>query len=558
MRILKTEILFIIIFIFLFNHDLISQSIVNSKHNLSVSGPGTIKASSETEICIFCHTPHNSSPQKPLWNRQDPALNYTLYTSSTTNATLGQPDGSSILCLSCHDGTIALGNVLSRTTPIEFTGGITTMPSGTSNLTKDVSNDHPVSFVYNSTLATLDGELVNPSGLTGPVQLENQKMQCISCHDPHSQLLTDFLVTTNEYSGLCNYCHQRNYWNSTSHKLSNATWNGTGTDPWFHTDYTTVSRNACENCHNPHSADGKKLLMNFLPEENNCYTCHNGNVASKNIQTQFNKQYRHNVAGYLQVHDPIEPNVVQTRHVECQDCHNPHASKNQTANPPNVNGFLTGVKGVNGNGASVDPAQYQYEICYRCHADSPDKPPSASPRVININNVRLDFDLSNPSYHPIEGPGKNTTTITLIPPWTTTSVMYCTHCHASDGTTSPAGPHGSIYPQILKYNYNRDGQVWITGTEGYALCYQCHEINAVKTVHERMRTSHAKKSSCNTCHDPHGISGGTAINNPYLINFNTNTVSVGVLGVIKYEYISPGHGRCTLKCHSHDHDPATY
>jgi hypothetical protein len=95
-----------------------SQSVVTTVHNLSVTGPGTVKASSETEVCIFCHTPHNSKPAGPLWNREDPGATYVLYNSSTLQAVPGQPDGSSILCLSCHDGTIALGNVVSRTTDI--------------------------------------------------------------------------------------------------------------------------------------------------------------------------------------------------------------------------------------------------------------------------------------------------------------------------------------------------------------------------------------------------------------------------------------------------------
>ncbi|MCB0284279.1 MAG: hypothetical protein KDF60_16955, partial [Calditrichaeota bacterium] len=120
-----------------------SQSIVNSKHNLSVSGSGDIKATSESEICIFCHTPHQSSPRKPLWNRQDPGSVYEIYNTSTTDASAGQPDGSSLLCLSCHDGTIALGDVLSRAQPIEFSGGISVMPPGTSNLTTNLSDDHP-------------------------------------------------------------------------------------------------------------------------------------------------------------------------------------------------------------------------------------------------------------------------------------------------------------------------------------------------------------------------------------------------------------------------------
>ena len=88
------------------------ESVVNSKHDLSARGPGPIRAVSEQEICIFCHTPHNASPQTPLWNRSDPRLHYRIYESSTTDARIDQPSGPSKMCLSCHDGTMALGEVL--------------------------------------------------------------------------------------------------------------------------------------------------------------------------------------------------------------------------------------------------------------------------------------------------------------------------------------------------------------------------------------------------------------------------------------------------------------
>ncbi|MEK7684934.1 MAG: hypothetical protein AAB466_05895 [Verrucomicrobiota bacterium] len=45
-----------------------AESIVNSKQNLSTSSPGAVKAVTESEICVFCHTPHNSSTEAPLWN----------------------------------------------------------------------------------------------------------------------------------------------------------------------------------------------------------------------------------------------------------------------------------------------------------------------------------------------------------------------------------------------------------------------------------------------------------------------------------------------------------
>jgi hypothetical protein len=55
-----------------------AQSIINTKHNLSVTGPGAVKAIGESEICLFCHTAHNSKPLSPLWNRNDPGSTYTL------------------------------------------------------------------------------------------------------------------------------------------------------------------------------------------------------------------------------------------------------------------------------------------------------------------------------------------------------------------------------------------------------------------------------------------------------------------------------------------------
>ena len=89
-----------------------AQTIVNTKHNLSVTGPGTIKALTETRVCIFCHTPHNAAPSTPLWNKELKPVNYILYSSSTLLAKINQPAGPSKLCLSCHDGTIALGDTV--------------------------------------------------------------------------------------------------------------------------------------------------------------------------------------------------------------------------------------------------------------------------------------------------------------------------------------------------------------------------------------------------------------------------------------------------------------
>ena len=75
---------------------------------------GSVHAVTESDVCIFCHTPHHASGDGPLWNHQMSGASYTPYSSSTLKATVGQPTGSSRLCLSCHDGTVALGLVHSR------------------------------------------------------------------------------------------------------------------------------------------------------------------------------------------------------------------------------------------------------------------------------------------------------------------------------------------------------------------------------------------------------------------------------------------------------------
>ena len=535
-----------------------SQSVVNTLHNLSVSGPGTVKASTETEVCVFCHTPHSSKPASPLWNRNDPGATYVLYNSSTIQAVPGQPDGSSTLCLSCHDGTIALGDVISRTAEISFASGITRMPAGKTNLTTDLSDDHPVSFIYNSALTAADGQLKDPAAITYPVALENGKVQCTSCHDPHLDIYGDFLVTSTQFSALCFKCHDRNYWGVSSHNTSTATWNGSGTNPWKHTPYTNVAENGCENCHNPHSAGGRQRLMNYIAEENNCLNCHDGNVAAKNIKGQLAKTYVHNVYGYNLSHDPVEDPLASVMHVECEDCHNPHAVKTLSASAPAANGFIAGTRGINQAGNPVFPIQYQYELCLRCHSDSPNKPASPTLRQIVQNNVRLEFGPSGPSYHPVIDIGKNPDSPSLIgPAYTETSIIYCTDCHASDGTGAPAGPHGSIYPSILKYRYERTDNT-IESASAYALCYSCHSRSSVlgdNTFGEHNKHISEQRISCNICHDPHGISAtqGNSANNSHLINFDINVVTTNGSGIMRFVDTGTNSGYCLLRCHGKTH-----
>ena len=115
-------------------------------------------------------------------------------------------DGSiSSLCLSCHDGTTALGSLLNDPGDLTDT---TSKLLGPANLGTDLTNDHPVSFTFGAALIGADGELQAPTNAilfgAGADQVE-----CASCHNVHDNTFAPFLVTSNAASALCLDCHTK-------------------------------------------------------------------------------------------------------------------------------------------------------------------------------------------------------------------------------------------------------------------------------------------------------------------------------------------------------------
>ncbi|SHI77000.1 doubled CXXCH domain-containing protein [Malonomonas rubra DSM 5091] len=520
-------------------------SILTTKHNLSVSGPGTITATTENRVCIFCHTPHHATSVTPLWSRKNSNAIYDLYASSSLVAQPGQPTGGSRLCLSCHDGTIAIGMLDGLVEPIAMTGGITTMPIGSTNLETDLSNDHPISFAYTSTLAAQKGELLDPALLPQEIRLEDGNMlQCTSCHDPHDDPHGMFLVMSNAGSALCISCHDKTGWALGSH----------ATDP-------AVSVDACLSCHQSHGAPGAKHLLQSSVEEANCLAnCHNSVGVGIDIQTDSNKFYSHPVNLATGVHDITENPLTMSKHVECSDCHNPHQVSSQgapLASPPDVNGRLTGVKGISSTGAVLTESTYEYEICFGCHAENAFYGNQLPTRLIQEQNERLRFDSANPSFHPVTAVGKNLNVPSLRPEYTEASQIYCTDCHGSDSSTRAGGigadgPHGSIYPHILIARYEQDIYPLTYSVSNYDLCFRCHDPDAlfnpmISTFHNGHRLHVQMKGvSCSVCHDPHGVPvtrGATVSANAHLINFDSRFVDPSTA---VYDSVT---GSCTVSCH---------
>ena len=178
-----------------------SQSrVAETAHNLSVTGPGEFKSLDETEICIFCHTPHVAIPRTPLWNHElSAAANYRPYRSSTLDAeqfggAYRGVDGSSRLCLGCHDGTVALGALVARAGQRQERGRMGVLPPGSKgHIGTDLSGAHPISFAVSPALIAANNAKDTPLRTLGEmtrdpkVKLDaDMKIQCTACHNPHS------------------------------------------------------------------------------------------------------------------------------------------------------------------------------------------------------------------------------------------------------------------------------------------------------------------------------------------------------------------------------------
>ncbi|NOX90894.1 MAG: hypothetical protein GXP18_00150 [Gammaproteobacteria bacterium] len=162
----------------------VAGTIVNTRHNMGSTGqgPNTASANDTAEICIFCHTPHggDTGAAVPLWNKQLSTATFSTYDqlgTSTLDAAVGTVGSISLACLTCHDGTQAIDNIINApgsggynpdggpaggidglgwtwTTDgtLDGTGRfVGSVDEGGSNIWAigtDLTNDHPVSMQY--------------------------------------------------------------------------------------------------------------------------------------------------------------------------------------------------------------------------------------------------------------------------------------------------------------------------------------------------------------------------------------------------------------------------
>lgn len=210
-----------------------------------------------TRICIFCHAPHNTyklspanggpgagvgaGPQAadafdylPLWNHELTGnyASYTMYQNGPGAPQTGPhasqaindgmtPGSTSLLCLSCHDGSVAVnsyGNP-SQLATSQSSGGGTIGPAYVIGKDNYLGNHHPIGFDYDA-VATIDVEIRSADaaalGTAGPVRdhlygAGNTKMECGTCHSVHNKGNTGetLLWRSDINSQLCLTCHDK-------------------------------------------------------------------------------------------------------------------------------------------------------------------------------------------------------------------------------------------------------------------------------------------------------------------------------------------------------------
>jgi predicted CXXCH cytochrome family protein len=527
------------------------QSVLNSPHNLSASGPGSIRASSEDEVCIFCHAPHNASSVQPLWNRSMPTGPYNVYSSSSLISEPGQPTGSSKMCLSCHDGTIAIGSVVSRNQVIHMSGGITTLPPGRTNLGTDLSDDHPISFRYDSSLATKNPKLADPGTIPAALRLDpNHELQCTTCHNPHNNIHGSFLAMSNENSAMCRSCHQH----------------GSESGPRI------SGHDDCASCHQPHTAPSGPFLLRGDRISATCIGCHDGSRSSAaNIAAELKRISTHDTFSPINSPAIAAPGELHA-HATCADCHDPHTMRPAISGRtgPEISPTFGSIRGISASGAMLTAATREDEVCYRCHGDnSVSKSPSIS-RQASSTNMRLMFSTSALSAHPVQAPGTGNVP-SLRAPWSSGSILACTDCHGSDtsrkaGGSGPDGLHGSNQRPLLLARYET-ANFTMESPSAYALCYRCHDRDGPDGIlQDRSFTYHRlhivdQRTPCSACHDSHGIAGGkgSTLNHARLMNFDLSIVSPDPLsGRLEFRKEGTFSGSCYLSCHGVNHSPKSY
>ena len=590
-------------------------------HNLTQASGASVYSQGSLG-CTFCHAPHSGlGGISPLWNQKYSNASYTTY-NSTTYVEQGNPKPTlgitSSLCLSCHDGTVGVGQSQAYG-PLPVVGSMNGMDSCGTTLT----GSHPFSLVLPmkdapNLVATLVSQC-KTADPTGAVKLINCNIECTSCHSPHvqgiDQIAQMFLVRDSSNAQMCSACHDPNrvvqgqinplagFANSIHQTATNAVSPSAHVGP-----YATVAVNACESCHMNHdSVAPARLLRPATPAATgydsvtqSCMTCHEGGTYLSpqplNIMAELAKT-SHPLPSGNNFHDAAEaPLLNNNRHATCVDCHDAHAGNPevQFTQPPAIRPPQQGATGISAlDGVTpIIPAVNQYETCLRCHGTSTGKQRLliygyAPIRVVSAPdplNVIPEFAPTATSSHPVTHTSQSPlpepsllTNMLTLPGQASGRLVgnqiFCMDCHNSDddrefGGTGPNGPHGSVNMHLLERNYQFSQAALPGGTVTnlfpnpdtspagpYSMCAKCHSLTSIfNNQRFNQHNLHSYQYGFN-CSVCH-TAHGMGATSPYITGEQLVNFDANVVGLNNGAPIAYNHATntCTLQCHNYDHN----
>lgn len=223
-----------------------NNTILGSKHDFSglnkragVVAMPTVAFSDYGNPCVYCHIPPEQADTDSIakgaiegWNRYQPATDsFQLYDSWYLDSKTRTPSPITLLCLSCHDGTMAVDMVVNKPSTFDvkedtamhmrINGADNTLSCGKchngrvahdiaiKHIDTDLRNDHPVSMRYAGLLRSDEDfrQPHTPGGFSNGVKLYEGRVECASCHNVHDPSKDLFLRANSDI--LCQTCHTK-------------------------------------------------------------------------------------------------------------------------------------------------------------------------------------------------------------------------------------------------------------------------------------------------------------------------------------------------------------
>lgn len=234
------------------------QGVAATAHDFTGGVMGTPNAGT-VGVCTYCHTPHKAISTLLLWNHTLSSSNFSWDVPTTTAGTpfatfVGNTyKGPTTKCLSCHDGTVAVGDIawfkeaartvgstdgVYNTFKLGSDGDTSHVIGATGGVAGAMGGNHPVAMPYsfNQAKNTYNSK-VGGDGLVltewvaqpaAPIRLFNDNagaisagavagktgIECSSCHDPHNKAAVDVNFLRGKLTGstqadgyLCVQCH---------------------------------------------------------------------------------------------------------------------------------------------------------------------------------------------------------------------------------------------------------------------------------------------------------------------------------------------------------------